>query len=105
MVQWSDDNNANSPWLKAPKMQIRATREGWCYQHVQAIVVFYQPVCGEGAGQSRLLLNRQKALHPGDIPLINVAPLKPVLADLHKSLPHPPHAPKMHGVSETVTIG
>jgi hypothetical protein len=38
--QWFDDNADNTPWLKALEdVRRRATREGWCYQHVQAIIV------------------------------------------------------------------
>ena len=36
-LKWYDEKGAdNSPWLKALD---RATREGYCYQHVRAITV------------------------------------------------------------------
>ena len=39
-LKWSDEGADNSPWIKAPaELRHRATREGWCYQHVQAIAV------------------------------------------------------------------
>jgi hypothetical protein len=38
--QWYDDTDNHSPWIKAlAEVRNRATREGWCYQHVQAIIV------------------------------------------------------------------
>ena len=38
-LKWYDDEAAgNSPWLRAlAELRQRATREGNCYQHVQAI--------------------------------------------------------------------
>ena len=39
-VQYFDDNADNTPGLKAlEEVRRRATREGWCYRHVQAIIV------------------------------------------------------------------
>ena len=39
-LKWSDKGADNSPWIKAlAELRHRATREGWCYQHVQAIAV------------------------------------------------------------------
>jgi hypothetical protein len=39
-VQWYDDNADNPPWIKAlAEVRRLAPREGWCYQHVQAIIV------------------------------------------------------------------
>ena len=40
-LQWYDENAAdNSPWLRAlAELRQRAAREGYCYQHVQAITV------------------------------------------------------------------
>ncbi|XSC43287.1 hypothetical protein ACF1BQ_035475 [Bradyrhizobium sp. RDT10] len=37
-LQWYDENADNAPWIKAlAELRQRATREGYCYQHVQAI--------------------------------------------------------------------
>ena len=37
---WYDDNADNPPWIKAlAEVRHLAPREGWCYQHVQAIIV------------------------------------------------------------------
>jgi hypothetical protein len=39
-VRWFDDEPDVSPWLKALEdARRKATREEWCYQHVQAIIV------------------------------------------------------------------
>jgi hypothetical protein len=38
-TRWFDDEPDFSPWLKALEdVRRKATREGWCYQHVQAII-------------------------------------------------------------------
>jgi hypothetical protein len=40
LLRWFDDETEPSPFLKALEQTRRlATREGWCYQHVQAIIV------------------------------------------------------------------
>jgi hypothetical protein len=51
-LKWYDANAAdNSPWIKAlAEVRQRATREGYCYQHVQAIYGRDRSVCGEGVG-------------------------------------------------------
>jgi len=39
-LQWFDDKADNPPFLKALEdVRRKATREGWCYQHVHAIIV------------------------------------------------------------------
>jgi hypothetical protein len=39
-LKWYDDKADDSPWIKAlAELRQRATREGYCYQHVQAITV------------------------------------------------------------------
>jgi hypothetical protein len=39
-LKWHDEKADNSPWLDAlAELRQRATREGHCYQHVQAITV------------------------------------------------------------------
>jgi len=40
MVNYYDDKADNPPWIKAlAEVRRLATREGWCYPHVQAIIV------------------------------------------------------------------
>jgi hypothetical protein len=37
-LKWHDGKAENSPWIEAlAELRQRATREGYCYQHVQAI--------------------------------------------------------------------
>jgi hypothetical protein len=39
-LKWYDESADNSPWIDAlAELRQRATREGHCYQHVQAITV------------------------------------------------------------------
>jgi hypothetical protein len=39
-IKWYDDNADNGPWIKAlAEVRRLAPREGWCYHHVQAIIV------------------------------------------------------------------
>ncbi len=39
-LNWYDQNADNPPWIEAlAEVRHRATREGWCYHHVQAIIV------------------------------------------------------------------
>jgi hypothetical protein len=36
-LQWYEEKADNSPWIDAlAELRQRATREGYCYQHVQA---------------------------------------------------------------------
>jgi hypothetical protein len=66
-----DDSSANSPWLKAlAEMRIRATREGWCYQHVQAIIVSIDQYAEKALGNRDFFLNRPQGIggKKGDIP-------------------------------------
>ncbi|MFG3598321.1 hypothetical protein [Bradyrhizobium sp. RDI18] len=39
-LKWYDEKADNSPWIRAlAEVRQRAAREGYCYQHVQAITV------------------------------------------------------------------
>ena len=39
-LKWYDEKADNSPWIDAlAEVRHRATREGYCYQHVQAVIV------------------------------------------------------------------
>ena len=38
-LRWYDPKDDDPPWIKAlAEVRQRATREGWCFQHVQAII-------------------------------------------------------------------
>ena len=51
-------------------MRIRATREGWCYQHVQAIIVSIDQYAEKALGNRDYFLNRPQSIggKKGDIP-------------------------------------
>ena len=39
-LEWYNDNADNPPWIKAlAEVRRLAPREGWCYHHVQAIII------------------------------------------------------------------
>jgi hypothetical protein len=39
-IKWYDHNADNPPWIKAlADVRRQASREGYCFQHVQAIIV------------------------------------------------------------------
>ena len=58
-MQWYDDNADNPPWLKGlAEVRRRATREGWCYQHVQAIIVAIDQYAEAALGNREFFLNK-----------------------------------------------
>jgi len=61
--QWYDDNADNSPWLKAlAEVRHRATREGWRYQHVQAIIVAIDQYAESALGNRDFFLNKPHSI-------------------------------------------
>jgi hypothetical protein len=55
-LNWYDDKADNPPWIKAlAELRQRATREGYCYQHVQAITVAIDQYAEKALGNPRLL--------------------------------------------------
>ena len=49
----------NSPWLRAlAEVRQRATREGYCYQHVQAITVAIDQYAEKALGNRDFFLNK-----------------------------------------------
>lgn len=61
-----------SPFLKAPNETRRfATREGWCYQHVQAITVAIDQYAEAATGNRDYFLNKPHSIggsRKADIP-------------------------------------
>ena len=56
MVKHFQDDPDPPPFIKAlAELRQLATREGYCYQHVQSHHGRHRPVCREGAGQPRIL--------------------------------------------------
>jgi hypothetical protein len=61
--QWYDEKDDHSPWIKAlAEVRIRATREGWCYQHVQAIIVAIDQYAEAALGNRQFFLNKPHSI-------------------------------------------
>jgi hypothetical protein len=61
------DANAkdNPPWINAlAEVRQRACREGWCYQHVQAIIVSIDQYAESALGNRDYFLNRPYSIGP-----------------------------------------
>ena len=57
--RWFDDERDLSPFLTALEdVRRRATREGWCYAHVQAIIVAIDQYAEAALGNRSYFLNR-----------------------------------------------
>lgn len=58
-LQWYDDKADNPPWIDAlAEVRIQATREGWCYPHVQAITVAIDQYAEAALGNRDYFLNK-----------------------------------------------
>ncbi|WP_426608946.1 hypothetical protein [Bradyrhizobium sp. McL0616] len=59
MPRWFDDERELSPFLKALEdVRRKATREGWCYAHVQAIIVAIDQYAEAATGNREYFLNK-----------------------------------------------
>lgn len=71
-LRWFDDERELSAWLKALEdVRRKATREGWCYQHVQAIIVAIDQYAEAATGNREYFLNKPHSVGPnrrGDVP-------------------------------------
>ena len=57
--KWYDDKADNSPWIDAlAEVRQRAAREGYCYQHVQAIIVAIDQYAEKALGNRDYFLNK-----------------------------------------------
>jgi hypothetical protein len=57
--RWYDHNADNPPWIKAlADVTRRATLEGYCYHHVQAIIVAIDQYAEAALGNREFFLNR-----------------------------------------------
>ncbi|MET4384274.1 hypothetical protein ABIB73_000009 [Bradyrhizobium sp. F1.4.3] len=58
-LRWFDDERELSPFLKALEdVRRKATREGWCYAHVQAIIVSIDQYAEAATGNREYFLNK-----------------------------------------------
>ena len=71
-VRWFDESADHSPWIKAlAEVRHRATREGWCYPHVQAIIVSIDQYAEAATGNRDFFLNKPQSIggsRKGDLP-------------------------------------
>ncbi|NOJ44526.1 hypothetical protein [Bradyrhizobium australiense] len=65
-LEWYDDNANNSAWIKAlAEVRRLAPREGWCYQHVQAITVAIDQYTEAALGNRDYFLNKPYSIGSG----------------------------------------
>jgi hypothetical protein len=65
-LEWYDDNANNSAWIKAlAEVRRLAPREGWCYQHVQAITVAIDQYAEKALGNRDYFLNKPYSIGGG----------------------------------------
>ena len=73
-LRWYEyDDPANPPWIKAlAEVRRLATREGWCYPHVQAIIVSIDQYAEAALGNRDFFLNKPYSIggsrKSGDVP-------------------------------------
>jgi hypothetical protein len=66
MVRYFGDDPDPPPFIKALADARRlATREGWCYQHVQAIAVAIDQYAAKAYGNREYFLNRPQSIGGG----------------------------------------
>jgi len=62
----TNDKADNPPWIRAlAEVRQRATREGWCYQHVQAIIVAIDQYAEKALGNREFFLNKPYGIGRG----------------------------------------
>ena len=62
---WFEDAKDPPPWIKAlAEARHLATREGWRYQHVQAIIVAIDQYAEAALGNREFFLNKPHSIGP-----------------------------------------
>ena len=62
-LKWHDERADNSPWINAlAELRQRATREGYCFQHVQAITVAIDQYAEMALRNREYFLNKSPTL-------------------------------------------
>jgi hypothetical protein len=65
-LRWYDPNADNPPWIKAlAEVRMLACREGWRYQHVQAIIVSIDQYAESALGNRSYFLNKPYGIGGG----------------------------------------
>ena len=71
-LRWYDAGADNPPWIKAlAEVRHRACLEGYCYHHVQAIIVSIDQYAETALGNREFFLNRPYGVgsgSKGDVP-------------------------------------
>jgi hypothetical protein len=68
-LRYFADEPELSPFLKAlNEVRHKATREGWCYQHVQAIIVSIDQYAEAATGNREYFLNKPHSAGGSRIP-------------------------------------
>ena len=73
-LEWYEHNSPdNPPWIKAlAEVRRLAAREGWCYPHVQAIIVSIDQYAEAALGNRNYFLNKPYSIggsrRSGDVP-------------------------------------
>ena len=63
VVQWFDDDADNTPWFKALEdVRRKATREGHCYQPVQALIVAIDQYAEAATGNRHYFLSKPQKI-------------------------------------------
>ncbi len=64
-LEWYDDNATNA-WIKAlAEVRRLAPREGWCYHHVQAIIISIDQYAEAALGNREFFLNKHYGIGGG----------------------------------------
>ena len=70
--RWFNDSAEHPPSIKAlAEVRHKATREGWCFQHVQAIIVAIDQYAEAATGNRDFFLNKPHSIggsRKGDVP-------------------------------------
>jgi hypothetical protein len=62
-IKWYDDKADNPPWIEAlAEVRRLAPREGWCHQHVQAIIVSIDQYAESALGNRDFFLNKPHSI-------------------------------------------
>jgi len=72
-LQWYGEKGDNSPWIRSLAEARRlAARQGWCFQHVQAIIVAIDQYAEAATGNRSYFLDRPQSIggsrRNGDVP-------------------------------------
>jgi hypothetical protein len=72
VMRWYQDDPENPPWLKAlAEVRRLGPREGWCYQHVQAIMLSIDQYAESALGNRDFFLKKPYGIggsKSGDVP-------------------------------------